>query len=70
MSFQKFRQYGGNGSNSGSGSGGSGGSGGDGGPTLNGSGRIPTPPTREPTKKQLINVYSWLKEIVTWNFGF
>jgi hypothetical protein len=67
MSFWKFRQYGGNSSDSGGGSGGSGGSGSDGGPTLNGSGGIPTPPTREPTRKQLINVYSWLKEIVTWN---
>jgi hypothetical protein len=25
------------------------------------------PPTRLPTNKQLINVYYWLKEIVTWN---
>jgi hypothetical protein len=61
MSFWKLRQY------SGGGSSGSDGSSGDGGPTLNGGGGIPTPPTREPTKKQLINVYSWLKEIVTWN---
>ncbi len=67
MSFWKLRRYGGNGSDSGSGNGSSGGSGGDGGPTLNGSSGISTPLTRVPTKKQLINVYSLLKEIMIWN---
>jgi hypothetical protein len=54
-------------SNSGGRSGGSGGSGSDGGPTLNGGNGILMPLTRVPTKKQLINAYSRLKEIVMWN---